>query len=176
MTVSDSLKYAEDMTNAVDCLLAQNRKQINYVAITNDAINYDDTNINKTTIISRLTIADGYRSYAPYDGYLNPGFEQISAENTVLSAGQLTDNLFLIGPFVFPYELNGVSGGVDPYLFQPSIGSNNNIQIYLQIFGLGLSPQGNFYKIKEIKLSGKGIQAGISYKLLIQSTQSNPLL
>jgi hypothetical protein len=175
--VANALKYAEDMTNVVDCLLAQNRKKVNLVNIISDQINYNDTTTNKTVIITRIVIADGYRSYAPPDGYLNPRVELAKSVGILVSSnGQLTDNMFVVGSLVFPYTLNGFSGGLDPIVFQPASERASNIQTYLQIFGLGLSPTGNFFQIKEILLSGKGIQEGISYKLLIEATSTNPLL
>lgn len=175
-SVSDSLKFAEDFTNVVDCLLAQNRKQVNLVIITNDNINYNDPTNQKTVIETRITIADHYRSYAPIDGYLNPRVEQYNSDIMVSANGQLTDNLLLIGSLVFPYEVNGFRGGIDPVMFQPASSSVSSIQTYIQILGLGLSPQGNWFQIKEIKLTGKGIQEGISYKVLVEATSTIPLL
>jgi hypothetical protein len=182
MSITSALSYAEDFTNAVDCIISENTKSVYVVSIVNDQIGYDDSGASVVASTTRITIADGYRAYlasedTPFDGYLNPGMRQLSrSEVKFLSNGQLTTNMFLVGPICFPYTYNSFSGGLDPLaVFQPPIGSNSNLQVYLQIFGTGLPETNNFFAIKDIVLTGKGIQEGISYKLLVEACLVNPL-
>jgi hypothetical protein len=174
-TIPYILRYAEDISNAVDCLVAHNMKKVFLVTIMNDAIDFQDNTKNKAAIQTRLIIADGYRSTAPGDGYLNPGVHQVKSNINVLSAGQLVDNTILVGPFCFPYERNNQWFGIDPIIFQPWL-SNNNLQVYLLIFGEGLAKNGDFFKITEIVISGKGMGDNISYKVKAEATNTRPQL
>ena len=122
-------------------------------------------------LTTRLLMADGYRNYSAGDGYLNPMVKQEHGENVVLSNGQLTNNIIYLGPLVLPYILNGVCGGIDPKLFQPALNKNNNIQIYIQLRGQALSPKGNYFQVKELKISDMG---GISYIVVLEATNTNP--
>jgi hypothetical protein len=180
MSISGALSFAEDMANAADVLLSENTKPIYAVTITNDQIAYNDTSASRVVSKERITIADGYRPFVsqqetPFDGYLYPCVRQLSpSEVRVLSNGQLSENMFLIGPILFPYTLGSFSGGLDPLAtFQPTIGSNNNLQMYVQIFGVGLPNTTNYFSVKEIVLTGKGIHPGLSYKVLVESANIN---
>ena len=132
----------------------------------------NDVDTNRVVSITRITVADGYRSYAANDGYLNPMIEEISGEAITISNGKLTSQSLRMGPLVFPYTvpltINGVSpisGGFDPKLLQPSI-FNNNLQVFIQIKGTSLAPQGNFFEIKDIEIDN---MSNISYNVLLSS-------
>ena len=174
-TITDSLRYAEDYTNAVDCLLSQDQKKIFLTIVSNDQLNFDSTSNARIITSQRITIADGYRAWTanedtPFDGYLYPRIEQLKTDILIQSNNQFAKQTFLIGSIVFPYNMNGIVGGLAPLeTFQPRIGANNNTALYLQIFGLGLPDDANFFTIKEIRLSGKGVQEGISYKLVAEA-------
>lgn len=179
-TISDSLRYAEDQTNAVDCLLSQNQKAIWLVQVTNDQIGFNDPQNARTVAKTRITIADGYRAWtasllSPYDGYLYPRIEQVSAHIQGLSHNQLSDIVVRIGSLVLPYNYNGLVAGYDPLdVFLPKqAGSATNQAIYLQIFGFGLPATANYFSIKEIILSGPLVQEGVSFMLLAQANGQN---
>lgn len=170
---SEAFKYSEDFMLAFTSIIGRTPYQIFLITITNDQIDINDVNTGRVVTEQRILIADGYRSYAAGDGYLNPIVKQLSGEQLVLSNGQLTANQLMLGPIVFPYTANGFSGGTDAALFQPPLGSNSNTQIYVQIRGPGLSPKGNFFEVKQVVLKN---MAAFSYKLLLEATSSNPAL
>lgn len=179
-TVTAGLSYSEDQCNAVDVLLSDNTKQVFVVQVLNSQIGYNDTGASKIVNTTRITIADGYRAFVaqddtPFDGYLYPCVRQLSpAETKILANGQLSTNMFLVGPILFPYTYNGNSYGLDPLAtFQPSISGNSNQQMYVQLFGVGLPTTTNLYAVKQIVLTGKGILPGLSYKVLIEAAQLN---
>jgi hypothetical protein len=166
---SQAFRYAMDFSLAVTNIVAVTPYQVYLINIVNDQIDITDTSANRVVTQTRILMADGYRSYAPFDGYLNPIVQQEDGSQLVLSNGQLTSNKIMVGPIVFPYTLNNFSGGTDIQLFQPSIGNNNNTQIYIQIRGDALSPKGNFFDIKEAVISDMG---GLSYRLICEATSS----
>ena len=176
MTITNSLRFCEDFTNAVDCLLSQNQKPTYIIYVSGDVTNFNDPVNQKVIVRSRLTIADGYRAWTAsqihgLDGYLYPRVEQLKGQALVLAGGQLTDKLFTIGSFTLPYVWNTNNYGLDPLsTFQPAPNNNNNIEVYIQVFGLGLPNSVNYFKVKDVVLSGKGIQEGISYKVLCEQT------
>lgn len=178
-TISDSLRFAEDICNVNDVLLSQDQKPIFLVTIVNDQINFDSDSTQRIISSQRITIGDGYslfvsQQYSPYDGYKYPRIQQLSDSVMVLANGQLTDMTILVGSICFPYDFNGIIGGLDPLAtFQPPQGTNSNIEVYLQIFGLGLPTNVNYFKIKEIVLSGKNIQEGICYKVMAVAASVN---
>jgi hypothetical protein len=168
---SQAFRYAMDFTLAQTSVLGVTPYQVYLIQIDNDLVNFDDTTTNKQVTTTRILIADGYRNYAALDGYLNPIVTQENGENLVLSNGQIVANTIVVGPIVFPYTQNGFSGGTDAQIFQPPIGTNNNLQIYLQIQGVALSPSGNFFQVKEMKIAG---MSGLSYQLVCTATVTNP--
>ena len=170
---SQAFKYAEDFSLAMASIIGRCPFSIYLITITNDQIDINDTNNARVITEQRLLYADGYRNYAAGDGYLNPIIKQLSGEQLILSNGQLTANQLLLGPLVFPYTWNNFSGGIDSVLFQPPIGSNNNTQIYIQVRGPALSPNGNFFEVKQVVLKN---MAAFSYRLLLEATSSNPAL
>jgi hypothetical protein len=90
----------------------------------------------------------------------------------IVSNGLFTANHILLGPIVNPYTYNNFSGGISSDIFQPAYGTNVNAQIYIQIKGKNLNPNGNFFDIKEIVSGGKEGMNTLSYKLLLQSNSS----
>lgn len=170
---SEAFKYAEDFMLAFTSIIGRSPYKTYLITITNDQVDINDTGSGRTVTEQRILIADGYRDYAAGDGYLNPIVKQLDGQQLVLSNGQLTANQLMVGPIVFPYDYNNFSGGTDSALFQPPIGSNSNTQIYVQIRGPGLSTNGNFFEVKQVVLKN---MAAFSYRLLLESTSSNPLL
>ena len=180
MSISGALSFSDDMANAADVLLSENTKQVFVITVSNDQVAYNDTSSSRVVSSQRITIADGYRPFVyqedtPFDGYLYPCVRQLSpSEVKVISNGQLSSNMFLLGPIQFPYTLGSFSGGLDPLAtFQPTIGGSNNLQIYVQLFGVGLPSTTNYFDVKEIVLTGKGINPGLSYKVLLESSNIN---
>jgi hypothetical protein len=175
----NAFRLAEDQCNKVDCLLGLNPYAIYVLTIENDEVSFDDpTNIRVVNPPQRIVLADGYLPSAPYDGYLNPRVVQTSSSVSVLAGGQLSANYISIGPLCYPYTNGyGLSGGYDPLsTFQASttLPGQNNLQVWLQIVGIGLSSTANsFYRVISIRLSGKGIQEGVSYKVIAESTGTN---
>jgi hypothetical protein len=139
------------------------------ITITNDQVDIDDTDGYRNITSTRVLIADGYRSYSSGDGYLNPILAQEDSQQLMISNGQLTANSLILGPIVFPYTCNGFTGGTNAQLFQPSIGANNNIQVYLQIQGAGLSPTGNYFDVDKIVICD---MSGLSYKVVLKANMS----
>lgn len=159
--VVEAYRFAEDAAQVSSCLEANNPYQCNLVQVVNDQISaIDDTPGVAVRTSTRITVAamfgDGYLSYAPGDGYLNPYATDMRGNTPILSAQALGEMEWMLGPLVFPYTLNGTNGGTDPNIFFPLIGSNNNIQIYIQLLGPGFNPNnGVFFKAQEVVL-GKG--------------------
>jgi hypothetical protein len=170
---SHAFKYAEDFMLAFTSIIGRSPYHSYLITITNDQVDINDVNTGRVVTQQRLLIADGYRDYAAGDGYLNPIIKQINGEQLVLSNGQLTANQIMLGPIVFPYNWNNFAGGTDSALFQPPLGSNSNTQIYVQLRGPGLSPNGNFFEVKQVVLKN---MAAFSYRLLLEATSSNPAL
>lgn len=180
VSISDSLRYAEDFCNACDCLLSQNQKSIFLVTVTNDQVAFNDPAAVRVVTKERITIADGYREWtanliSPYDGYLYPRIDQLHDQIQGLSHNQLSDITVLVGSLVLPYNYNGIVGGYDPLnVFQPKQGAGiSNQQIYLQIFGYGLPDTANYFSIKSIVLSGPLVQEGVSFKLIATANGKN---
>lgn len=168
-----ALRAAMDEGLAIPSIMGVSEYQSYLIIITNDQINSDDSSNNKVVVTSRLTVADGYRCWAPRDGYLNPMLKQMAGEQITISNGQLTNNLLVLGPLVFPYEICCETRGTDPQRFQTVSYQSNNTQIYIQIKGLGLSPLGNFFQVKEIKIDDMG---SLSYHVLLEATVTVPNL
>jgi hypothetical protein len=164
---SNAFKYSTDFVLAYASIVGVSPYEAYLVEITNDQIAFNDTSSGRVVSSTRILLADGYRSYAAGDGYLDALIVQEYGQQLVLSNGQLTTNILLLGPLVFPYTENGFSGGFDSTLFQPAIASNNNIQIYVQIQGPGLSPKKNFFEVKEIRLVD---MSGISYLAVLSAS------
>lgn len=165
---SQAFKYSMDFVLAYTSIIGVTPYQVYVVQIKNDQIDINDTDSARIVSSTRITVADGYRSYAAPDGYLNPILAQdkTKGEQLIISNGKLTANRLLLGPLVFSYTANNFSGGIDPQLFQPAIGSNNNLTVYVQIQGPGLSPTGNFFTIDEIAIDS---MSGLSYQVILKS-------
>jgi hypothetical protein len=169
---SNALKYSIDSALAIPSILGICRYESYLITIANDRVKYNDPITNKMVVETRLLVSDGYRCYAP-GYYLNPMLKQNNGENVVLSNGQLTSNQLLLGPLVFPYCFNGCNYGIDPLSFQPAGQATNNVQIYIQIRGVGLSPKGNIFQVKEVKIDG---MTTLSYYLELEATLTAPNL
>jgi hypothetical protein len=160
---SEAFRYAMDWGGLALASITSVSPYSSYVVQTiSDLIDFDD-NSTPITTITRLLIADGFRPYAPNDGYLNPMLKQESGSQFTISQGQLTNNTLVLGPIVFPYTYNGFTGGVDTAIYQPP---TKKTSIFIQIRGPGLSTSGNLFNIKEIIIDG---MAGLSYSLQLQA-------
>ncbi len=163
---SQCMRYAMDFMLAVPSVIGVSEYSIYLINVINDQIGFNDTSINEVITETRLLVADGYRTYAAGDGYLNPCIKQETGQNLVLSNGQLTTNKLILGPLVFPYTCNNFSGGLDSMIFQPPVGTNSNQQIFIQIRGNALSPNGNYFDVEEINIADMG---GLSYYLVLKA-------
>lgn len=163
---SQAFRYSMDFMLAQTSVLAVTPNSVYIVEVTNDQIGFNDTSAARITKETRVLIADGYRSYAAGDGYLNPIIEEPSGQSLVLSAGQLLNQTLQLGPIVFPYNWNNFAGGTDSNLFYPLVGSNKNVQIYVQIRGVGLALNSNFYDVDHMKIADMG---GLSYYLMLNA-------
>jgi hypothetical protein len=168
---SQALKYAEDNALAVPSILGIKAYPTYLITVYNDDIGFGDSDSGKSVTAQRLTLADGYRSYAAGDGYLNPIIKQLDGSQVILSNGMLTSNTLVLGPLVFPYDMAGITGGIDATLFQPASGSANNKQIYIWIQGVGLAPNGNFFEVKEVIIKN---MTNLTYKLLLVAVGDLP--
>jgi hypothetical protein len=169
-----ALRIAEDYANAADCILGECPYQTFLVTATNSSIDLDTiANAVPTPEYFRVTIADGYRSYLalpPSDGYLYPQVLQENGMQLFASQGFLTSNTVILGPIVLPYTWGPKTGGIDPSFFQPPSGSQN-IKYWIQFQGPGLSPNGNYFDIKEIKIDAMN---NINYFLILVATENAP--
>lgn len=163
---SQAFRYAMDKGLAIPSMLGVSQYSVYITTVTNDQVDINDVDSNRLVTSTRLLISDGYRSYAAGDGYLNPMIQQEMGEQLIISNGKLTANKLKLGPLVFPYTLNGLSSGIDPNLFQPAIGSNTNVSVYVQVKGLGLNPNTNFFTIEEIVIDGMD---NLSYEVILKS-------
>lgn len=171
-SITDIKRWAEDQCNVVDCLQGQNLKKVQAVYITGDQVQFDDTGASRVVTTQLITIADGYRSYSQGDGFLYPRVNQKSGKVSRLAGAELSHNEVLVGPICFPYQVNTMSGGLDPVaVFQPTVGS-----IHLQITNIGFPSDISFFSIDEVMLTGKGIQEGISYYLKCKGAEYSPLI
>jgi hypothetical protein len=168
---SQAFRYAMDFGLANASIVGVAEYNVYLITVVNDVIGFGDSNTSLATTAQRIVIADGYRSYAGGDGYLNPIIQQNNGQNIVLSNGLITANTLTLGPIVLTYFANNFAGGIDPVNFQPATGTNNNTQIYIQIGGPGLSPTGNFFQIKEVIING---MSNLSYQLLLIATADKP--
>lgn len=177
MVVADptqNLRYALDFgAGPVTSIVGITQYQVWLINVTNDPIGFDDASNQRSVTQTRLTVADGYRTYAVGDGYLNPRVRQVDGEQLLISNGQITAQKLMLGPFVFPYTVNGFSGGIDPVKFQPAIGNTNSTEIYIQLRGPALSPKSNFFEVKKIVLLGMN---NIAYRLELEATLQNPFI
>ena len=164
---SNAFKYQTDFMLAFPSIVGASPYSAYLVEITNDQIAFDDTSGGRLVSSLRITVADGYRDYAAGDGYLDPLIVQEFGQQLIISQGQLSSSIVLLGPLVFPYTENGFSGGFDSNLFQPLITTNNNIQVYVQIQGPGLSVKKNLFEVKEIRLVD---MSGIAYLLVLSAS------
>ena len=166
---SQSFRYAMDFTLAQTSILGVTPYSVYVIQIVNDQIDISDTDGYRAVTETRVLIADGYRPYSAGDGYLNPIVTQELGQQLIISNGQLTSNSIELGPIVFPYTQNNFSGGTDSQLFQPAIGSYNNVQVYVQLRGVGLAPNGNYFDVDQIVISDMG---GLSYRVILKSNTS----
>jgi hypothetical protein len=128
---------------------------ITLVTITNDVINFDDTGIGRIRV--NLPLYVGTNLFPNLNPHIQYAAENGLGHNSVLvlSGAAMTDLELLIGPLVFPYNVYGKCGGINPAIFQPGPTAAKSTQIYIQVTGLGLNQaNGNYFKIKEIVLSG----------------------
>lgn len=141
-TIADQLRFAEDYGNVADCIVNDNPFEVYLVTITQNPRVRTDT---------RLTIADGYRSYAP-NGFLNPHIRQVTAKEALQSGGRLNTKDYCLGPMVYPYNMNGITGGFDIINFDPNIKGQTT---YIKLVGLD-TPSTGLYCKKAFSLADNG--------------------
>jgi hypothetical protein len=165
---SDPIRLANDYALLGRVMLGECPYAVWLYQITNDQISFADLPANPTITKTRLTVCEGYLSFAPGDGYLNPPVSQLTGEQLVLSGGALTDNIVKLGPLVFPY-VSGQGGGINPQIFQNT--SPNNEQLYIQLTGPSLNANGNYFVVKQLVIESMN---NIRYWVLLQATSSTP--
>ena len=94
------------------------------------------------------------------DGYVNPRFRQVSKEEVAMSGGHLRDQDVCIGPFVFPYEIEYASGGINPMIFSPTIG-----EMYVNIEGPNF-PEGGL----QFKKIWDNTEGNVVYRVYLRNT------
>jgi hypothetical protein len=166
---SDPLRLAADYSLLGRVMLGECPYAVYVVLITNDQINFNTLPTVPTLTPTRITVCEGYLSFAPGDGYLNPPIRQLSGEQLVLSGGALTDNLVSLGPLSFPY-VSGQGGGTSPALFQPP-SAEQQVYVLLQGPALNQTLAGNYFKVKQIVLND---MKNITYNVLLEATSSIP--
>lgn len=165
MSSTDQLRYAEDQCNVADCLLSNNPYHVYLTVITTAGSPRPGVTGTRVRTDTRLTIGQGFLSFAPEDGYLNPAFVRRDGMQVVLSGGRLQDVEYLVGPIVYPFAVGSITGGFDTSNFQPTVDIGNT-QVYIHIFGPGLDQvNGSYFQIKEIQT-----ETDIFYHLVITST------
>jgi hypothetical protein len=162
------IRYALDFGMVGVNVVGLKPYQVDLITIQNDQIGFNDVSTGRSVNVFRLLVADGYRFYAPGDGYLNPKVTQESGEQLMVSGGQLTSITIRLGPFCFPYNVNNFAGGKDPALFQPTSG-----QVYVRIMGPGMAAEGNFFDVMKVATDNMG---NLTYYLILTATQQNPKL
>lgn len=174
--MTNNLRFAFDFAQSVQSNLGLNPNKCWFVNVVNDQINFDSLPASTTPVLTRITLADGYRfwtSGGDDDGYLNPQVNQLSSEQVVLSGGSLTDNMVILGPLVYPYvSPYGHTFGTDPNLFQKVDDSFSNNQLFIKIIGPTFPPQGSYFEVKRIII---GDMENVDYSVLLKSTSSQPL-
>jgi hypothetical protein len=170
---SQALRYAMDQGLAVPSILGVCEYAVYLYTLSNDQIDLDHLTSVSSVSTQRILIADGYRSYAAGDGYLNPMVKEDSTSVLLGSNAVFTSKTVTVGPIVMPYNLNNLVSGYDPNTFAPPTNSTN-LQYWIQLVGpgiLGGYGQGSFYDINEIRLSDMG---NLSFYLIIKATGTNP--
>lgn len=165
---SQAFRYQTDAMLAQPSILGVAPYICNLVTKTGAQRSVGQTSGLGTITTTRLLVGamfDGYFSFAPNDGYLNPLVRDVNGEVAILSAQTLTEMEWMLGPLVFPYQAtdiygNAITGGTDANLFFPS---TPEINVYIQLLGPGLNPTyGAYFKVQEVVLSKA---FNVSYKL-----------
>jgi hypothetical protein len=168
---SQALRYSKDQVLAIPSILGVSEYAIWLYQTVNAPVSFSDVGQGTPNAPIRITVADGYRSYAAGDGYLNPMLEQEGTQTLVMVNGQLTAENLRLGPIVFPYTFLQFTGGIDPLLFQPPRGNNKHITSYIQVLGTGLATSGNYFVCKSIILDSG--MSNISYQVELVAAGAN---
>lgn len=169
LSINSAGAYAIEAGQKAKCFLGLNRYQVFYETWTNPEISITDIPAAVVDVATRLTIADGYSVNAPNDGYLNPTVRWSNGSIALQSNASFLTDTITLGPLCFPYvDPLGNHRGIEPTTtFQPT----GPQQVYFHIFGPSLSPNGNYYKLQEVRVS---TMHAISYKLILQAVGSIP--
>ena len=147
----NALRYAQDTGYAAAAILSNSPYKIYLIAIQPSGRTRTDT---------RLTVSDGYRNYAPSDGYLNPMCYHITQKEVILSGKQLTPKDYKFS-LVLPYSVGNLSGGLSTNIFDP--GTAHEV-IYIKIVGNDTPSTGIYCKIDHIEVDDDNISYDVYCK------------
>ncbi len=176
MDNSDAFRYAMDNSGLVVASvqsIAQYHPWV--VQVQTSSISSNQVNsANRIVLLSRITVGSGYffpdgynPLYAPDDGYCYPMIHQEDNTPLTMENGELNATTVILGPLVYPYCFNNITGGFDPTIFQPRRIAGKTIQNFIQILGPGLSTTGNLFRVAEVRQADL---SHLSYKLKLVST------
>jgi hypothetical protein len=94
-TLTDVRRFQEDYCNQIDCVMAQNLKQVFLILTQGAQTTFNDAPTAGSTTITRLTIGQGYASFLPADGYANPRVELVKGRIDYQAQGQLSESYLL---------------------------------------------------------------------------------
>jgi hypothetical protein len=170
--IPQTFMYAEDVANTnANALVGFNPYQVWLVNVNKQIGLQGQSNVARIVLNTRITIGpnDGYNilniSFNPTsDGYNNPIIKLENNKILTQSGGQLNATVLLVGPIVFPYNINPLGynsisfiGGTDPSIFQPAHVNKKNSTTFIQVIGAGLATTGNLFRISEVEVDTSGI-------------------
>jgi len=110
------------------------------------------------------TITSTLLTNGPSDGYTcNPRYRQVTAKEIAVSNGLLRDRDVVVGPLVFPYNVDFAQGGFNPLNWAPQATGANEIYFLLQ--GPDIPLTGVRYKLLHT-VTDKNVM----YRLYLRST------
>lgn len=169
--IANQLRYALNVAYKQAAILGLHDYTITAIKITTVGAERPGVGGVRTVSQHRLTIGsttgatvDGYQACTSLDGYLNPGFSQVSAKDIVLSGNILTDRDYKIGPLVFENDNS------DYNYVNPSFVPEDNTQLYFYVTG-PTYPNGQYFeRIHSTE------DSSLSYYLYIRATAHKPKL
>lgn len=162
MAIDDVLRSILDGAYSIaPAILGLHKYTANLIVITNTGGSRPGVGGVRQVITTPLFVGDGYA----------PQIINVSSKDIILSNDRLKDTDKVIGPLVFPFITpNAFDGyGIDIAEFDPISNipiSNQNMQIYFQVFGPGLNINGDYFEKIYTEISGSG---ALSYKVYIRN-------
>src|ERR1700678_2541745 len=117
-SVVRAYRWAEDAAQISSYLMGNNPYTCNLVTIAGAQRSVGQTGElgsrnSQRIVVAAMFGADGYITYGPpeLDGYINPYARDMKSSVPLLSAQSFTEMEWMVGPLVFPYDLNNTNGG-----------------------------------------------------------------